>query len=280
MGKQEWNSVSGERQGRSINKLKPLSIDQLARRRELWISLSLIFVFAGTFIAGSLLWTKELYTAENGLGYYLGLSGGVFMLLAYAYAFVKYIPFLRRGGFIMSSLRTHIVLAVVGSYLVLLHSTFQIGSMNSGVAYISMFLVFLSGVIGRYLYTRTHYGIGQSKATLIELETQLEMYKGNDALFELMEHIQKDYLKQRYSFIAAVIGLVKFPLIRLKIKSALRQSGLFSPLLVKTYVVNVKKIALFSVYERLFYAWRHAHVPLLWLLFLSGVIHVVAVHIY
>jgi hypothetical protein len=280
MGNQQWASVMNSRHEPYDKKQIPRSIDRLARGRELWISFILVAIFATTFIVGKLLWSDQLYTAEKGLGYYFGLSGGIFMLFAYAYALVKYVPVLRRGSVIMFSLRTHIILAVVGCYLILLHSTFQIGSLNSGVAYISMFLVFISGVIGRYLYTRTHYGIGQAKATLVEMESQLVLFRDNDELRILLEKIQADYLRQRYSFISAVFRLAAYPAVKRHLKKALRRSGITSRNLIKAYIINVKKIALFSVYERLFHAWRHAHVPLLMLLLLSGVIHVIAVHIY
>lgn len=279
MGNQQWGSVVSSRHDPSGNELAPRSIEGLAKGRELWISFSLVLMFSLTYIVGKLLWNEQLYSAEKGLGYYFGLSGGVMMLLAYAYAFVKYIPALRRTGFIGTSLQTHIIFAVVGSYLILLHSTFQIGSLNSGVAYISMFLVFISGVIGRYLYTRTHYGIGQAKATLIELETQLALYEG-DYQHDIIEKIKRDFLMPRYSLFRAFIRLGSYPWLKMRLKKSLHETGVTNPDMVSAYTKNIKKIALFSVYERLFHAWRHAHVPLLMLLFISGVIHVVAVHIY
>jgi hypothetical protein len=49
---------------------------------------------------------------------------------------------------------------------------------------------------------------------------------------------------------------------------------------LRIYMFTLRKVALFSVYERFFSFWRHAHVPLLYLLLFSGVVHVIAVHMY
>ena len=49
---------------------------------------------------------------------------------------------------------------------------------------------------------------------------------------------------------------------------------------LRIYMLTLRKVALLSVYERFFAFWRHAHVPLLYLLFFSGVAHVIAVHMY
>ena len=49
---------------------------------------------------------------------------------------------------------------------------------------------------------------------------------------------------------------------------------------LRTHFALLKKVALFSAYERFFSFWRHAHVPLLYLLLLSGIVHVIAVHLY
>jgi hypothetical protein len=46
------------------------------------------------------------------------------------------------------------------------------------------------------------------------------------------------------------------------------------------YIGVLRKVALFRVYERFFSFWRNAHVPLIYLLLMSGLVHVLAVHMY
>jgi hypothetical protein len=48
--------------------------------------------------------------------------------------------------------RAHIVLGVIGPVLILLHTNFSLGSVNSNMALLEMLIVAASGVGGRYLY--------------------------------------------------------------------------------------------------------------------------------
>jgi hypothetical protein len=50
--------------------------------------------------------------------------------------------------------------------------------------------------------------------------------------------------------------------------------------LVRRYLAAVVSVAQFSVYERVFALWHVAHVPFVYLLVVSSVVHVVAVHAY
>ena len=49
---------------------------------------------------------------------------------------------------------------------------------------------------------------------------------------------------------------------------------------LRFYLILLHKVSLFKLYERFFAFWRHAHVPLLYLLLASGIVHVIAVHMY
>ena len=50
--------------------------------------------------------------------------------------------------------------------------------------------------------------------------------------------------------------------------------------LVQRYVNGVVRVAQFGAYERLFALWHVAHVPFVYLLVISAVVHVFAVHAY
>ena len=49
---------------------------------------------------------------------------------------------------------------------------------------------------------------------------------------------------------------------------------------VSEFVKAVSRAAQFSFWERMFSLWHVLHVPLFFLLLVSGVIHVIAVHLY
>ena len=50
--------------------------------------------------------------------------------------------------------------------------------------------------------------------------------------------------------------------------------------LVRQYLNAVVRVAQFTAYERLFSLWHVAHIPFVYLLVISAVVHVIAVHAY
>jgi hypothetical protein len=49
---------------------------------------------------------------------------------------------------------------------------------------------------------------------------------------------------------------------------------------IRSYLANIRDIAQFSTYEKLFSMWHIFHVPLVYMLVFSAIWHVVAVHMY
>jgi len=50
--------------------------------------------------------------------------------------------------------------------------------------------------------------------------------------------------------------------------------------LIKDYLDGVREMVMFTMFEKIFSYWHLLHVPLVFLLVLSGIAHVVAVHMY
>jgi hypothetical protein len=50
--------------------------------------------------------------------------------------------------------------------------------------------------------------------------------------------------------------------------------------LVRRYLTAVVKVAHFTAYEKLFSLWHVAHIPFVYLLVISAIVHVIAVHAY
>ena len=276
-----------------------IAVEKLARRGELYLALALPLVFAAVFVYGRLHWNERMYVAEEGLGYFLGLSGGILMLLATLYTFTKRVAWLR--PLLRYMLRIHIVFGVAGPFLVLLHTTFRIGSLNGGIALVSMFLVFLSGVIGRYLYSKIHFGLDGRKAKVREVNAAWEA-SGHNISTPRLDAFQQRMLSPPGDLLHAGGRVLLYGVrsrwiawhTRRELKEQLRAQARrehwdASTLTARwrdskrhlhTHFVLLKKVALFSAYERFFAFWRHAHVPLLYLLLLSGSVHVIAVHLY
>ncbi len=279
-------------------------IKKLANGGEVAFACFLILLIPALFIAGNLLWDEDYYTPDEGLGYYLGLSGGIMMLFALSYGFCKNIPLLRKKRFIKPWLKVHILFGITGPIIVILHSTFTFHSFNGAIALISMLLVFLSGLIGRFLYSKIHYGIGGRVASFDELESALACQGDvlNVTRLDRLNHFKASCLTKTPSFISSFWLLLSFSWrtrllylsltkdMRKKYKTEfclasdhakkLREDYASFKKNVKMYLSLLRKAAFFNLYKSVFVFWRHAHVPLLYLLFFSGIIHVIAVHLY
>lgn len=282
--------LSGQEEKRSYN-----------ARFELFLALGLMMLVTTLFILGNRYWDERYYIPAEGLGYYLGLVGGVLMLLAYSYTLFKYTSFFRRRAVMRHWLTVHIFLGVIGPLLVIFHSTFRIHSLNGGIALISMLLVFASGVMARFIYAKTHYGLGDSKVQVNNLKEQL-MLAGHKIKSDRLEAFTSSVFDRRDSLLYAFWDFLSFGWrsrwvyfrltenMRYHLKHLAKKEGWDQAVVrvkrqefnqrLREYIFVLKKVALFRVYERFFAFWRNAHAPLLYLLLMSGIVHVIAVHMY
>ena len=95
------------------------------------------------------------------LGHGLGIIGSLFMIIGVsAYMARKRFRLLHRIGILKHWLEFHIFLCTLGPILVLYHTSFKFGGLVA-ISFWSMVAVFLSGIIGRFIYiqiTRTIEG--------------------------------------------------------------------------------------------------------------------------
>jgi hypothetical protein len=204
----------------------------------------------------------------------------------------------------------HMALGIVGPLLVLVHSTFQIGSVNAGVALISMVVVAVSGLVGRVIYLRTHTGLGGELETLDSLRRDMGLADAGvrSTLHFAPEAEARLLALERYVGRPGEIGrehlrrLVVLPLllgrerraIRREIVARLRglagERGWDAKTLrsrerrarraIDAYARSVQRAAQLAAYARLFSLWHIAHVPFVFLMVLCALFHVVAVHAY
>lgn len=283
---------------------------RLGGRIEIVKASLLVALPTAAFFVGQEWYDESYYRAEDGLGYWLGLVGGVIMLLAYIYSMRKHIPGMRHIGALGRWLRIHIVFGIVGPFLILPHTTFKFESLNGTIAFFSMAIVFLSGVIGRYLYSKVHFGLDGRKAELRELTEILGLYDKErisvlsavEPIRERLVQYERIVLGQEYGLIPALRALMITQLggytLYFSLSRKLRQYLLpfaerenwnatqmkmaekHTRKMLRTYMKALMEVSKFKAYDQLFVLWRMVHVPLLFLLFISGVLHVLAVHMY
>ncbi len=249
-------------------------------------------------------------TAESGLGYALGIAGATAMGILLLYPVRKRVALLRGFGATRHWFRAHMILGIVGPVLILYHSNFQLGSLNSRVALYCTLLVAGSGIIGRYLYAQIHQGLYGRKTTLNELVSELESLpadgrSGIPLVGELREELRQlgqEVLDPPATLRAAIVHPIALGFrarwlgwrLRFRIRARLKAEAARSEAIarqrprlaaaarryVREHLVAVRRVARFGLYERLFALWHIVHVPFFLLMVLSAVIHVVAVHLY
>lgn len=246
------------------------------------------------------------YTSSSDFAYYLGLVGGSLMLALLLYPLRKRIRVLHALGPLRHWFRFHMIAGFLGPILVLFHSTFHIRSINAAVALASMLLVAASGIVGRFIYRRIHRGLYGSRTTHEELQQSLD---------KQLKHVQASpvlprEVKQEIESFARLVScapegrwqrVVHFVSLGFRRRRAgkrarramARYSESYRTVLHGTLadldqlLLNIdatlraaQTTAQFSTYERLFSQWHAVHVPFLFMLLLTALVHVVAVHAY
>jgi hypothetical protein len=251
------------------------------------------------------------FTAGSDPGYWIGVAGGLTMVALFAYPMRKYLGFMRHWGRGAVWFTVHMVLGIVGPLLILLHSTFRIGSVNAGVALIAMLVVAGSGIIGRFIFVHIHRGLHGENVTLQSLQEALGLHEA--AVHSRLRFAPRveAWLKAfegdafgtgRHPLRGAAERLLVLPLrrwhltrrcraeLRVRLLAAALERG-WSPRetrsrlrkarrVVDDYLLTLQRVAQYRVYVRLFSLWHVAHVPFVYLMVITAVVHVIAVHAY
>lgn len=266
------------------------------RSRGFLVLLAYLSVLAVIYLG----WNNRLsqpLTAESGAGYALGIIGGSMMLLLLLYPLRKHLHIMRHLGPVKLWFRAHMLFGVLGPVCILFHSGFQLGSLNSNVALFCMLVVASSGLVGRYFYIKIHHGLYGRKATLDELIRHSALLQGSlqtalstyPAAMQRIETYEQQARQQAAGFGASLFRLISLgtrtwilylSLWRHIPRTLSSREGRFLLRHVGARLESIRKIAEFQFYERLFSIWHLLHFPLFLMLIISGIVHVIAVHMY
>lgn len=257
---------------------------------------SLFFLFAAYLVIKGYVRREDSFlTAESGVGYSLGIVGGSMMLILLLYPLRKHVRWLRSFGPVRYWFRIHMMLGVAGPVLVLYHANFGLGSANSNIALFCMLVVSGSGLFGRIFYSKIHDGLYGRKIELAELQSRVNELKQQlphaEAIDVEIGAYEKAMLQPRPLYLA--VFAMPFAHLRsrtfrkkmvrhLKKPTTAAERDMVRKLIgaIRNYVDLMQRVADFSVYERLFSLWHVLHIPLFFMMIISGIIHVIAVHIY
>jgi len=255
---------------------------------------------------------QTLYKPGDDIGYNMGLAGGLMIVFLLLYPLRKRISFLRNLGVLPIWFKWHMIFGISGPTLIVLHSTFHIGSINAAVAMVCMLLVAGSGTFGRFFYTKIHHGLYGRLATVNELKAGMEQSGDVKSVFSFAPGIERaleDFRVKAEKYAkASGIGFGNFikagfqaSMLSRSLTRELHQimhanakvnnftaaqlrsmEGLFNEFREKitAYLDAVRDASQFHTYERLFSWWHIFHIPLVYMMVFSAIYHVYAVHAY
>jgi hypothetical protein len=228
------------------------------------------------------------------LGRALGIAGTVMLLLVYLYPLRKKWKWLSRKGKTKNWLDYHILMGLAAPVLITFHSAFKLRGV-AGLAYWSMIAVVVSGIVGRYLYSRIPRKLGAVEMSLeemqrlrAELTAQIEAQNvlSREELNRLLVLPSTDEV-QRLPLLKA-LGLVIALDIRRWIAIRRLRRGASAHVknhrdlrailaVVRKQAALSKDVLFLSKMRQLFHLWHVVHRPFSYALAVLAVLHVVVV---
>jgi hypothetical protein len=248
--------------------------------------------------------------ADSGIGYFLGIVAVTSMTALLLYPLRKRLAFLKFLGPTKDWFRTHMVLGTLGPVAALYHCNFTTGSFNSRVALYAALLVAGSGFVGRYIYSKVHVGLYGRRADLKELLARIEVAAPAAArAAEFVPELTKRLVEFDRTVLVPPASLLQCAVLPLRLavvtrleywrliafarreiaaesrrSDRLRRFGPSLMRITRDYIRNhlrqVRRVAEFVAYQRLFALWHVVHRPFFLVLAVAAVIHVIAVHTY
>ena len=249
-------------------------------------------------------------TPEEGLGYVLGYCAVAFMLLLLIFPLRKRLRFLRFLGPTRDWLRNHMILGITAPIVGLYHCNFTLGSVNSRMALYSALAVAGSGIVGRFIYGKISRGLSGHRASLKELVARIRSTLPEDAktLTFAPELVRKvtEFDRSVLSPPTSLLDCFKLP-VRLAYRTRIEQwrlnrfarrkilvESIYSPRVernrrklekaisryIASHLRQVRRVAGYTAYQRLFSLWHKVHVPFFVLLVITVSAHIYAVHNY
>lgn len=130
-------------------------------------------VFFTVLVMGFLVHQDPAF-AGSAPGHFLGIIGAILMLMTLTYPFRKRV--LKKKGK-QNPLNTHITYGLVGPSLVVIHSGHKIESLIGILIFLSLVLVVLSGIVGRFLFKKVNRSLKEQKQDHKLLKEHVEKRK-------------------------------------------------------------------------------------------------------
>ncbi|MDD5184538.1 MAG: hypothetical protein PHS84_04685 [Paludibacter sp.] len=207
----------------------------------------------------------HIFNPGGTVGHNLGIYGTILIVVGlFGYMARKRMKIFSGIGLLKYWLEFHIFLCTLGSVLVLFHTSFKFGGIVS-IGFWSLVIVWVSGVIGRFIYLQIPRSIEGRELSLQEI---------NDIKDEL-----NLVLLNKYQIDFSTIKSSKFSKIKLELISRNISGKDFKKVrkLIRDERKISKRIERLAMMQNLFKYWHVAHLPFALIMLIIMVIHVVVV---
>jgi hypothetical protein len=266
-----------------------------------------LILITGAFLAISLpyYFSWHPYSPKSPVALTLGIIGSAMMVVgALFYALRKRIRFLRGLGKMSTWLDAHIMLCIFGPLLVVYHTGFILKSPNASIAFYAMMIVVTSGVFGRYIYRHFQFSLSGERTSLKEMIQEVDQLDrrisegfsdSQKILGTIREYFNLREKQKPEGVLRSVILMIRLDRLEKKLKRQLarmvrprpgkpsltkageRES--FERLLIKRIQLE-KNISALEATTRLFAYWHKLHVPFIWILGFTLIVHIAAVLVF
>ena len=228
---------------------------------------------------------------SGSVGHGLGIIGSFFMIFGVSsYMARKRYRIFSRMGFLKHWLEFHIFLCTLGPILVLFHTAYKFGGLVA-ISFWSMVAVFMSGIIGRFIYLQIPHTIEGREMSLNEvrdLKTDVAVIVKNSYNLDeetynvLVDSIKKKVgLYHKYAIVRYIRNYINDLNSLRTIKSVLKKNKLTKiekKMILGLFRDDIKlnqKIDRLDTMQNLFQYWHVVHSPFALVMLVIMVIHVV-----
>ncbi len=233
----------------------------------------------------------QILKPSGNIGHGLGVVGSLCMIFGVgAYMARKRFRSLSRLGLLKHWLEFHIFLCTLGPIMILFHTSFKFGGLVA-ISFWSMVAVFISGIIGRFIYIQIPRTIEGREMSLNDIrtakvdigETLKNKYRLDEGSFELIERfINQKFNKDSGSVSSPSIDKHHSGNYSLRqIKSLLNENKIPRKdtkrilKLIKDDISLSRKIKRLDTMQKLFKYWHVAHLPFAMVMLIIMIIHIV-----
>lgn len=230
---------------------------------------------------------------SGALGHGFGIIGSMLMIIGVGiYMLRKRMKVFMRLGILKHWLELHIFLCTVGPILVLFHTAFKFGGIVA-VSFWSMVAVFLSGIIGRFIYVRIPRTIEGNEMSMqqinninenLTIKLVAEYNLGSDTI-QKIESLSNIEHKGRSSFSDLLFSFIpnlfeNQKRIRkisgeLKVNNLTKKNRKEVIKIVKEKIKISNKIHYLRLMQSLFKYWHVAHLPFALIMLIIMFIHII-----